>query len=216
MKIEAKVREGKQRSVLTALRNEGFVPAVLYGFETDNKSIAVKERDIIMAVREVGRNGVVELDVEGEVHNVVLHDFQKEVLRDNLTHIDFLAIDMDELLEVDVFVNPVGKAAGESEGGVVEQPVREITIMVKPTAIPETFEVNIEALNIGDTITVGDIREEAPFEIVNEDEDVLVVLSAPRSEEELEALEEGLEEAGDAEPEVIGEADEEEEEEKAE
>ncbi len=212
MKIEAKVREGKQRSVLTALRNEGFVPAVLYGFETDNKSIAVKERDIIMAVREVGRNGVVELDVEGEVHNVVLHDFQKEILRDNLTHIDFLAIDMDELLEVDVFVNPVGKAAGESEGGVVEQPVREITIMVKPTAIPETFEVNIEALNIGDTITVGDIREEAPFEIVNEDEDVLVVLSAPRSEEELEALEEGLEEAGDAEPEVIGEADEEEEE----
>lgn len=212
MKIEAKVREGKQRSVLTALRNEGFVPAVLYGFETDNKSIAVKERDVIMAVREVGRNGVVELDVEGEIHNVVLHDFQKEVLRDNLTHIDFLAIDMDELLEVDVFVNPVGKAAGESEGGVVEQPVREITIMVKPTAIPETFEVNIEALNIGDTITVGDIREEAPFEIVNEDEDVLVVLSAPRSEEELEALEEGLEEAGDAEPEVIGEADEEEEE----
>lgn len=212
MKIEAKVREGKQRSVLTALRNEGFVPAVLYGFETDNKSIAVKERDVIMAVREVGRNGVVELDVEGEVHNVVLHDFQKEILRDNLTHIDFLAIDMDELLEVDVFVNPVGKAAGEAEGGVVEQPVREITIMVKPTAIPETFEVNIEALNIGDTITVGDIREEAPFEIVNEDEDVLVVLSAPRSEEELEALEEGLEEAGDAEPEVIGEADEEEEE----
>lgn len=212
MKIEAKVREGKQRSVLTALRNEGFVPAVLYGFETDNKSIAVKERDVIMAVREVGRNGVVELDVEGEIHNVVLHDFQKEVLRDNLTHIDFLAIDMNELLEVDVFVNPVGKAAGESEGGVVEQPVREITIMVKPTEIPETFDVNIEALNISDTITVGDIREEAPFEIVNEDEDVLVVLSAPRSEEELEALEEGLEEAGDAEPEVIGEADEEEEE----
>lgn len=216
MKIEAKVREGKQRSVLTALRNEGFVPAVLYGFETDNKSIAVKERDVIMAVREVGRNGVVELDVEGEIHNVVLHDFQKEVLRDNLTHIDFLAIDMNELLEVDVFVNPVGKAAGESEGGVVEQPVREITIMVKPTEIPETFDVNIEALNISDTITVGDIREEAPFEIVNEDEDVLVVLSAPRSEEELEALEEGLEEAGDAEPEVIGEADKEEEEEKAE
>lgn len=216
MKIEAKVREGKQRSVLTALRNEGFVPAVLYGFETDNKSIAVKERDVIMAVREVGRNGVVELDVEGEIHNVVLHDFQKEVLRDNLTHIDFLAIDMNELLEVDVFVNPVGKAAGESEGGVVEQPVREITIMVKPIEIPETFDVNIEALNISDTITVGDIREEAPFEIVNEDEDVLVVLSAPRSEEELEALEEGLEEAGDAEPEVIGEADKEEEEEKAE
>lgn len=210
MKIEAKVREGKQRSVLTALRNEGFVPAVLYGFETDNKSIAVKERDVIMAIREVGRNGVVELDVEGEVHNVVLHDYQKEILRDNLTHIDFLAIDMNELLEVDVFVNPVGKAAGESEGGVVEQPVREITIMVKPTEIPETFDVNIEALNISDTITVGDIRKESPFEIVNEDEDVLVVLSAPRSEEELEALEEGLEEAGDAEPEVIGEADEDE------
>ncbi len=211
MKIEAKVREGKQQSVLTELRTEGYVPAVLYGFETDNKSVAVKERDVIMAVREVGRNGVIQLIVDGEEHNVVLHDFQKEVLRDNLTHIDFLAIDMNKPLEVEVFVQTVGKAAGEAEGGVIEQPVRELTLLVKPTEIPETFEVNVDALNIGDSISVADIREASAYEILNEDEDVLVVLSAPRSEEELEALDEVAEEGGDAEPEVIGEADKEEE-----
>src|SRR5699024_4967813 len=96
----------------------------------------------------------------------------------------------------------------EKEGGIVEQPTRELTIKVKPTAIPESYDIDITALEIGDSISVADIREEAPFEILNEDDESLIVISAPRSEEELEALDEVADADASVEPEVIGAADE--------
>lgn len=204
--IEAQKREGKAKSALTELRATGYVPAVLYGYKAENVSIAVKERDVLKAVNEVGRNGVIQITVDGETYNVVMHDYEQEILRDNLIHIDFLSINMTEELEVDVIVNPVGTSAGEKDGGIVEQPVREITIKVKPTDIPETFDIDISALEIGDSLSVADVRKDAPFEILNDDEDALIVISAPRSEADLEALDEATEDTS-AEPEVIGEKD---------
>ena len=79
-----------------------------------------------------------------------------------------------------------------------------MTIKVKPSDIPETFDVDISELQIGETITVADIREKSKFEILNEDDHALVLISAPRTEAEMEALE-GDAEATTAEPEVIGE-----------
>ena len=205
--IEAKVRASKQQSELTDLRAGGFVPSVLYGYEAENTSIAVKERDLLNAVREVGRNGVIQLAVDGKSYNVVLHDYQQEPLKGHIEHADFMSINLKEELEVDVLINLVGESVGEKAGGTVEQPVREITITAKPTDIPETFDIDISTLDIGDSISVSDIRGKATFEILNDDEDTLVIVSAPRSEEELEALDEGTEEAS-AEPGVIGETEE--------
>ena len=86
----------------------------------------------------------------------------------------------------------------------IQQPNRELEIKVKPSDIPESFDVDISELDIGDTLTVADIREKSKYEILNEDEYALVTISAPRSAAELEALDELTEDAS-AEPEVIGE-----------
>ena len=86
----------------------------------------------------------------------------------------------------------------------MQQPNREVTIKVKPSDIPETFDIDISELQIGETITVADIREKSKFEILNEDDHALVLISAPRTEAEMDALE-GDAEATTAEPEVIGE-----------
>ena len=111
---------------------------------------------------------------------------------------------MTEELEVSVQINLVGESIGEKEGGVLQQPNRELKIKVKPSDIPETFDIDISELDIGETITVADIREKSKYEILNEDEYTLVLISAPRSEEDLEALDADTEDAS-AEPEVIGE-----------
>ncbi len=110
---------------------------------------------------------------------------------------------MTEELEVSVQINLVGESNGEKEGGVLQQPNWELDIKVKPSDIPESFDVDISDLEIGDTLTVADIREKSKYEILSEDEYALVTISAPRSAEELEALDETSEEAS-AEPEVIG------------
>lgn len=202
--IQSESRVKGKHSTITQLRENGFVPAVVYGYKTESASISVNERDLRKVLSVTGRNGVMQLNVEGKEVNVVLNDYQSDPLKGNVLHADFLAINMTEELEVSVLVNLVGEAIGEKEGGVIQQPNRELDIRVKPSDIPDSFDIDISEMAIGDTITVAEIREKSKFEIINDDEYPLVLISAPRSEEELEALDAETEDAS-AEPEVIGE-----------
>ncbi|QBP42974.1 50S ribosomal protein L25/general stress protein Ctc [Paenisporosarcina antarctica] len=184
--VKTHVREKGQHSNLTKLRNEGFVPAVVYGFKTEATSIAVHEVDLLKTLREVGRNGVMKLDLAGKLVNVVLSDYQMNVLKGNVVHADFLAINMTDELEVSVTVVTTGSSVGESQGGVLNHPNHELTIKVKPSAIPDSIEIDVTDLEIGDILRVGDMREKCEFNILNDDDFALVSVSAPRTDEELE------------------------------
>lgn len=175
--VKAQKREGKEN---TKLRNNGYIPAIVYGFKMDSQAIAVDEKDLTKTLREVGRNGVMKLDVEGKAVNVVLNDYQMNILKGQLIHADFLAINMKEELEVNVLVNVTGNSVGVSEGGILQQPNREVTVTVKPSNIPDSIDVDVSSLAIGDTLTVGNIRDKVDYPISNEDDYTLVTVSAPR------------------------------------
>ena len=175
--VKAQKREGKEN---TKLRNNGYIPAIVYGFKMDSQAIAVDEKDLTKTLREVGRNGVMKLDVEGKAVNVVLNDYQMNILKGQLIHADFLAINMKEELEVNVLVNVTGNSVGVSEGGILQQPNREVTVTVKPSNIPDSIDVDVSSLAIGDTLTVGNIRDKVDYPITNEDDYTLVTVSAPR------------------------------------
>ncbi len=202
--IQSKLRETVKQSTLTDLRNDGFVPAVVYGYQTDAVSIAVNERELLNTLRVTGRNGVMKLQLEDGELNVVLNEYQKDPLKNQITHADFLAINMSEELEISVQVHLTGESIGEKDGGVLQQPNWELDIKVKPSDIPDSLEIDISELNIGDTLTVADVRKKIKYEILNDDDFGLVSISAPRTNEELEALDEVTEDAS-TEPEVIGE-----------
>lgn len=187
--IQSEMRTTAKQSTLTQFRKNGIVPAVVYGYNTEATTISVKERDLLKTLRVTGRNGVIQLNVEGKPVNVVLHDYQSDPLKGHIHHVDFLAINMTEELEVDVSVNLVGASPGEKEGGTLQQPNREVTIKVKPSEIPETFDIDISQLQIGETITIADIREKSQYEILNDDDYALVLISAPRTQAEMDDLE---------------------------
>lgn len=185
--IKAKAREAHKRSVKTELRKTGYVPAIVYGFKTESTPIAVNEKELEKTIRTEGHNAILSLDVDGKKVNAVLKEVQKEPLKGKLIHLDFLAVSMRQELEVEVPVVVTGTSVGVKEGGVLQQPNRELKLTVKPSDIPENIEVDITELAIGDTLTVGDIRDKVDFTIVDEDDVVLVTVSAPVSEAELEA-----------------------------
>ncbi|MFF2755667.1 50S ribosomal protein L25/general stress protein Ctc [Psychrobacillus sp. NPDC058041] len=167
-----------------SLRKNGFIPAVVYGFQVESQSIAVNEKDLAKTLREVGRNGVMKLEVDGKTVNVVMSDYQMNILKGQMIHADFLAINMKEELEVNVSVTLKGDSVGVSEGGILQQPNREVTITVKPSEIPESIEVDVSRMGIGDTLTVAEIRGISDYTIVNDDDYTLATVSAPRVEEE--------------------------------
>lgn len=184
--VKTQTRETGKQSNLTELRHEGFVPAVVYGYKTDSTTIAVSEIDLLKTLREVGRNGVMKLDVDGKSVNVVLSDYQMDVLKGKFVHADFLAINMSDELDVNVTVHLTGDSAGVREGGVLNQPNRELTVKVKPSEIPDSIDIDVSELAIGETLTVGDVREKIKFNVMNEDDFTLASVGTPRSDEELE------------------------------
>lgn len=184
--IKTQTRETGKQSNLTELRHEGFVPAVVYGYKTDSTTIAVSEIDLLKTLREVGRNGVMKLDVDGKSVNVVLSDYQMDVLKGKFVHADFLAINMSDELDVNIAVHLTGDSAGVREGGVLNQPNRELTVKVKPSEIPDSIDIDVSELAIGETLTVGDVRDKISFNVMNEDDFTLASVGSPRSDEELE------------------------------
>ena len=212
--LKSIIRQGKQtRSDLKKLRNTGKVPAVVYGYGTKNTSVKVDEVEFIKVIREVGRNGVIDLGVGSKTIKVMVSDYQFDPLKNQITHIDFLAINMTEERTVDVPVQLVGEAVGAKEGGVVEQPLFNLEVTATPDNIPEVIEVDITELNINDSYSVADIKVSGDFTIENEPEDSIVTVVPPTdepTEEEVEAMEG---EAATEEPERVGEEKDDEEEE---
>ncbi|WP_100400541.1 50S ribosomal protein L25/general stress protein Ctc [Bacillus sp. FJAT-44742] len=198
--LEAKSRTDLKRSATRKLRVEGFVPGVLYGKKVESTPVAVENVDFIKTIREVGRNGIVELEVEstGKKHKVIAHDIQVDPLKDHIMHIDFFEVDLDAEMDADVTVSLTGEAPGEKEGGIVSHLLYNITVRAKPEDFPEEITVDISELNIGDSIQVDALKSGRNFEILGEPDETVVTVLPPQEEED-PAAEEG------GEPELVGE-----------
>lgn len=208
--LKSVIRQGKQtRSSLRKLRASGIIPAVVYGYGAKNTSVKVDEVEFIKTIREVGRNGVIELGVGSKSIKVMVSDYQYDSLKNQITHVDFLAINMKQELTVDVPVVLVGEAVGASEGGVVQQPLFDLQVTTTPDAIPEHIEVDISELAIGDSYLVGDLDATDKYAIENDKEEAVVTV-VPPTEEPAEDAEETAAEDADA---VSQEAEKEEKEE---
>jgi len=129
---------------------------------------------------------VFSLDLEGKKVNVVVSEVQQCSLKDEVNHVDFLAINMAEELEVDVPIKLIGQSVGVSEGGILMQPNLELKVKVKPAELPDSIEVDISSLKVGESLTVAEIRHQTPVEIISEDDYLLVTIVAPVSAEQEE------------------------------
>ncbi|MDD1504584.1 50S ribosomal protein L25/general stress protein Ctc [Lysinibacillus sp. CNPSo 3705] len=177
--LSVKKREAGHRSTLTQLRKGGAIPAVIYGYNLDSTPISISANEFRKSVQKNGQNGVFLMELDGKKVNVVVSEIQQCSMKDEVNHIDFLAINMSEAIESEVPIKLVGESVGISLGGILMQPNLDVKIKVKPADIPEAIEVDITELKIGETITVADIRDTIDFEIISEDDHTLVTIMAP-------------------------------------
>ena len=193
------------------LRREGKLPAIIYGYGIDPMPIVLELRETTKIMREVSRATVVELDVDGEKINALVRERQRGVLTGAYEHIDFLAISMTETVRTQVNVFVEGKSPAEEEfGAIVMSGADNVEVEALPADLPESLIVDVSGLeNIGDTITVADLDLPKGVTVLADPSEMLAVITLP-AQEIVEEEEEVLDELGlDAEPEVIGEEEEE-------
>lgn len=180
--LEVTKRKAGSRSNLSGIRNSGGIPANVYGYRTEATPIRVDTTSFMKAIQEHGQNAIFKLNLEGQTVNVVINEIQRCALKGNIKHIDFQAINMSEELEVDVPIVVIGESIGVKEGGVLNLPNREVKIKVQPSEIPESIEIDVSALRVGDTIALSDIRGKIGFDVLHEDDFTLATVTPPASE----------------------------------
>ena len=199
MKLEATKREpGKSGD----LRRSGRIPAVIYNQEV-NESISIEIRAFDKAFRAQGTSSLIDLDVDGQVFPVLVKQVQMNKRRREPMHVDFYAVTANQPVEVNVPVEIVGTPVGvKDHAGLLDVQRREVRISILPRLIPSHVELDVSALNIGDSLHVGSVVSNLPTEatVLDDLELALVAVVPPRLAEE-ETTDEA--EAG-AEPELVG------------
>jgi large subunit ribosomal protein L25 len=187
LKAEVRALTGKGHN--KRLRREGKVPGIVYGKKGEVFSIHVDRSALNQAMNTAaGYNILLDLDIQGEKkETVMIKEVKKDVIRKELlTHIDFIRVSLKDKLEVNVPVVIVGEPEGIKEGGIPQIQLREITLLSLPTEIPESISVDVSALGVGDSLAVKDIEFSAGIDVLNEPEELIFSVLAPRMEEEPE------------------------------
>ena len=200
--LKAQVRKTTGKGPARTLRREGRIPAVLYGPKTDAMMLSIDFKEFEQIVKKANIGSVLlNLQIQnGETltRPAMIKELQTNPVSGAFLHIDFYEIDMQRKINVSVPVVTRGKSAGVEEGGLLQIVRREIELFCLPTAIPESIEVDISDLTIGDSIHVREITLPGDVELPEDIDFTVITVLAPTVEEEVveeEELEEGEEAA---------------------
>ena len=214
--LSATPRDSVGKGAARSLRAEGKIPAVIYGHGREPQSLAIETRELEKLLSKISAEStVIELSMDGKSARTLIREIQRHPFKRQILHVDFQELVAGEKVTVRIPIVLLGVPEGvRQDGGILDQVMRELEIEVDPANIPNHVEVDVNALRIGDSVHVNEIPLPEGVELVGESDSTVCVVSAPRAVVETVAPTEEAEVV--AEPEVIGKAKKEEEEEEVE
>ena len=194
------------------LRRAGQVPGVVYGLGGESVAVAVDARELRSVLNtEAGLNALLTLEVEGDRQLSLVKELQHHPIRNEVIHVDFIRVDADVAVEVEVRVVLEGEAtAVANEDGVVDQIAFTVAVLAKPESIPNELSIDISEMVMGDTVRAGDLELPEDVELAVDPEELVastsirvIEIEEPEVDEEAE-----VELDEDGQPIVAEEADE--------
>jgi len=190
--LSGKIREKTGKVATKEVRRNGEIPAVLYGLK-DNLSFSICPDNLKDILKAKGQNALIDLNVEGnKQRKVILKEFQSHPLKELWVHVDFLEVDVTKMVKVSVDVHLIGKSAGEKMGGLVNQVLKSLHVECLPTDIPQSIDLDITAVELGQVLHVSDLNVSDKIKILHQSNEVVVSVYLPKVEEEKVADEEEL------------------------
>jgi large subunit ribosomal protein L25 len=189
--VDVTSRAERGTGVARRLRRGGQIPAVVYGMNKPPVPVAVDPKIIDgILTSDSGENTVFQLRLDGHEdkrRHVMIREQQSDPVSGRLVHVDFLRVDMDKEVEVEVPLETVGIADGvKNQGGLLDFVVRSVQVSCMPADIPGHFAVDVTPLGVGDVFRVKDLEQDPKIRMLTDPQQALVVISGRPAEEEAE------------------------------
>ncbi|MEK7629748.1 MAG: 50S ribosomal protein L25 [Patescibacteria group bacterium] len=194
--IKVKIRE---KGGVNQLRQDGFIPGVVYGRGVENTNVVVEAPILEKVLQKAGESTLLELTIEGgsstslgvnKSKHVLIQDVQRDPVKDNLTHVDFLEVSLDRKIKAEIPLLFVGDSPAVKElNGTLIKSVQEVEVEALPQNLPHNIEVDISSIKtFEDHITIADIKIPNGVKVLIAEDTILASVIPPRTEEELESL----------------------------
>ncbi|MGI8547571.1 MAG: 50S ribosomal protein L25 [Gemmatimonadaceae bacterium] len=199
--LSATRRTETGKGVARSLRREGQIPGVIYGHKRESQPLSIPARDLEKLLSQISAdNTVIELAIEGGTSRALIREIQRHPFKRAILHVDFQEVVAGEKMTVRVPIRLIGTPAGvRVGGGIIDHPLRELTISVDTANIPNHIDLDVNDLELGDSIHVSQIPIPEGATVLDDPEAAVVVIATPRAAVEAAAVE--TPEA--AEPEVL-------------
>ena len=200
VKAETRSAGSRGKNEARRLRRSGSIPGVVYGARQESIAVALDPKQIRRILSsESGHNTIFDLAVGQEQSKVMIVDWQYDPVKGSLLHIDMKRIAMDVRLKVSVPILLKGEAAGvKTQGGILEQILREVELECLPTDIPTHIDVDVTELVFGQVIRVKDLPHLGKLTFVTEENQPVAHIVSVKEEEVAAVAEPGLEGAAEA------------------
>ncbi len=203
--VVATPRTGKfTKNIARRVRVSGKIPAVVYGAQQPSAAITVDPKQILRILHsDSGHNTIFDLDLSGAKTKVMIVDWQYEPIRGSLMHIDMKRIAMDKAIRVQVPIQLLGVPVGvKTQGGILDQILREVAIECLPADIPGHIDVDISELSFGQVLRVSDLPHGGKLKFLTDEDTAVAHITAVR-EEAAPAADAAAAAPASAEPEVM-------------
>jgi len=201
-KLKAKTRTRTGKESCKKIRNEGFIPGVIYGKNFENVLVRVEAKELLKTLSTgAGIRVIINLEVEdngeSKEYTTMVTEIQKDVFQKRFMHVDFHKISLDERVKSEVPVILRGESVGVKKGGMMDQILWRVPLEALPLELPEQLEVDISHLDENESLTVSELPIEEGIKCLIDPEEIVVIIHPPRVIEEEGAEEEVAETAGE-------------------
>ncbi len=195
--LKVEKRATRPRSLRNELRRAGKVPAIVYGYKVENTPVSIEEKELSKIIREHGANVVLSFDIDGQKVNALISEPQFDTFNRALKHVELIAVDMNEEVEVEADIQLVGEEIIAKSGAELAQALYALKVSATPDKLPEFITVDVSKLKIGDSITVADLPVSEDYKIVTDPEEHILAIQEKQElqEDDEEAASETVEEA---------------------
>ena len=181
--LEASIRDNKTKGQLNTIRNNGNVPAIIYGGKEENQKIFISKKLLKSLIeKENFLSNILTLKIDGKTHNVLPREVKYHIISDEPTHVDFLRVLPGVKIKIDVPVNFINhdKSPGLKRGGVLNIVRRKVELRCPSEKIPENLTIDLDGVDIGESFKISSIKLDSEVTPTIQGRDfVIATLAAP-------------------------------------